>query len=138
MLKYWNINIIIKLKIFSKWNKLRALEVGVQGHDGGEVHRADVIGGAAHELFDNEPKCTLCWMKGIPKRIDVTVRTEVRQGAALSQPIVWSLTTTCHFCCNKPCSHHILQCVRCHCHRSQKMKRKILLLIFHFIWRRDI
>lgn len=64
---------IDKTKVGRKNN----LDVGIQGHDGGEVHRGHVVGVATQDAVHNEAECPLRWVKSVPKGIDISVWAEV-------------------------------------------------------------
>lgn len=53
------------------------LDVGVQGHDGGEVHRVHIVGCSSQDGLDDEAQSTLCRVESVPKSVDIPVWTQV-------------------------------------------------------------
>lgn len=77
--------------------------LGIDGHDSAEIHGVHVLSGASEDLLDYDSTSFLWWMEWIPKRVKVSVRTQVWGRCAESNPIVWPLPTTSYLRCNKSC-----------------------------------
>jgi hypothetical protein len=109
------------------------LDLVVHGEDGAEVHGADVIGGAVHELADDDPVGALRWVERVPVGVHVPVRAHVGRRRAQPDPVVRTLPTARHLGRDEPCNANYYQ--RLHgISYSAWLKQKCVAVASHFLF----
>ena len=77
--------------------------VGVHGEDGADVQGADVVGGAVHELADDDAVGPLRGVERVPEGEHVPVGAHVGRRRAQPDPVVRALPAARHLHVREPC-----------------------------------
>jgi hypothetical protein len=98
-------------------------EPGIHLEDGAEVHGADVVERARHELADDDAVGALRGVVRVPEHVLSTVAAQVGRCCAQAQPVVRALTTARLVGRREPVRRRVAHEVEVHAERVRRNER---------------